>query len=453
MEKFIKLIKDKLGDKVTLVFDKKYLSDYVGAIQGKADVLVKAETTDDVAAALKLAYENDINIVIRGAGTNLVASTVPEGGLVLDVSNLKEIGQIDEFNQSIEVGCGVKLCDLQNFVESKSWFYPPDPAEKEATIGGNISTNAGGMRAVKYGVTRDYVRELEFVTPQGKVLKLGADTIKDSSGLNLKHLVIGSEGTLGVVTKARLKLIPKPAYTQSALLAFTSLRKALDALPTLFAMSLKPTAIEFVERKVIAIGENYLSKEFPCPEAEAYLIVTFDGCEQDVLDAFNIAKNELKNLCLDFIELTDPKVSSNVWEIRAALAKAVQASGIWEPVDTVVPLSKVADFVDFVNKLSQKEGVRILSFGHAGDGNVHLCIIKDEIPLEKWPLVLQHLLDEIYNNVYELGGLTAAEHGIGKSKRRYFLNHTAPETIALMRAVKAAFDPKGLLNPHDGYAI
>ena len=392
MEKFIKLIKDKLGDKVTLVFDKKYLSDYVGAIQGKADVLVKAETTDDVAAALKLAYENDINIVIRGAGTNLVASTVPEGGVVLDVSNLKEIGQIDEFNQSIEVGCGVKLCDLQNFVESKGWFYPPDPAEKEATIGGNISTNAGGMRAVKYGVTRDYVRELEFVTPQGKVLKLGADTIKDSSGLNLKHLVIGSEGTLGVVTKARLKLIPKPAYTQSALLAFTSLRKALDALPTLFAMSLKPTAIEFVERKVIAIGENYLSKEFPCPEAEAYLIVTFDGCEQDVLDAFNIAKNELKKLCLDFIALTDPKVSSNVWEIRAALAKAVQASGIWEPVDTVVPLSKVADFVDFVNKLSQKEGVRILSFGHAGDGNVHLCIIKDEIPLEKWPLVLQHLL-------------------------------------------------------------
>ena len=261
MEKFIKLIKDKLGDKVTLVFDKKYLSDYVGAIQGKADVLVKAETTDDVAAALKLAYENDINIVIRGAGTNLVASTVPEGGLVLDVSNLKEIGQIDEFNQSIEVGCGVKLCDLQNFVESKGWFYPPDPAEKEATIGGNISTNAGGMRAVKYGVTRDYVRELEFVTPQGNVLKLGADTIKDSSGLNLKHLVIGSEGTLGVVTKARLKLIPKPAYTQSALLAFTSLRKALDALPTLFAMSLKPTAIEFVERKVIAIGENYFSKE------------------------------------------------------------------------------------------------------------------------------------------------------------------------------------------------
>ena len=228
----------------------------------------------------------------------------------------------------------------------------------------------------------------------------------------------------------------------------TLLQIALVNVPAVLA-----ERIRNVERKVIAIGENYLSKEFPCPEAEAYLIVTFDGCEQDVLDAFNIAKNELKKLCLDFIALTDPKVSSNVWEIRAALAKAVQASGIWEPVDTVVPLSKVADFVDFVNKLSQKEGVRILSFGHAGDGNVHLCIIKDEIPLEKWPLVLQHLLDEIYNNVYELGGLTAAEHGIGKSKRRYFLNHTAPETIALMRAVKAAFDPKGLLNPHDGYAI
>ena len=452
---FIEELKQNFSADKLVVQDieRKYLTDFVGSIVGKADALVFASTAQEVSKALKIAYAHDIPVTIRAAGTNLVASTIPEGGLVLDVSKMNRILNLDKETYTVEVEPGVLLKDLQAYVEAQGLFYPPDPAEKEASIGGNLSTNAGGMRAVKYGVTRDYVRALEFVKADGTIMNLGAVTCKFSSGLDLRELVIGSEGSLGVITKAYLRLIPKPETSVSVVVAYSSLQTAIKSVNSLLNACVNPTAIEFVEKRVIALGEKFLNQEFPYPEAQAYLILTFDGSAQSVETALEISRDVLLDAgCIDFLPLTDPAVTKNVWEIRSALAKSVNASGPWEPVDTIVPLNRIADFVAYTNEVSKELNVRIIGFGHAGDGNVHLCIIKDQIPDEKWPQVLDEALDKLYDKAYEFGGLTSAEHGIGKAKRKYFLKHTDPNVIALMQAVKQAFDPKGLLNIHDGYA-
>lgn len=445
--------------KGTVLFDQdiapKDLSDFVGADVGFADACVKAADRDDVVAAVKFAKAHRLGIVVRAAGTNLVGNTVPEGGIVLDVSGLNRILELDTKNNTITVEPGVLLCDLQQYVEEQGLFYPPDPAEKRASIGGNIATNAGGMRAVKYGVTRDYVLGLEVVNADGEVLLLGSKNLKDATGLALKHLVIDSEGTLCVITKCLLRLIPKPEAVAHALVGFDTLQQAIEAVNILGQSNLAPTAVEFVEKKVIAIGERFLNEEFPLPQCRAYLIVSFDGKADELPHLISRSEEILKQHGASaFLSLADdPDAAARVWAVRAALARAVQASGVWEPVDTVVPLEHIARFTAFVDELSAKRHVRILPFGHAGDGNVHLCILKDKLPIEKWPKVLDELLDAIYDEVYALHGLTAAEHGIGKHKRKYFLKHVSPENLLLMRNVKQAFDPNNLFNRRCSYTI
>lgn len=427
-------------------------SDYVGQDVGLAAVYVKVSNSSEVQQAVKWAHEHAIAVTVRAGGTNLVGSTIPIGGMVLDVSGLNRILDLDEENRTLLVEPGVKLCDLQAFVESKGLFYPPDPAEKQACIGGNISTNAGGMRAVKYGVTRDFVLGLEVVLPDGTLVNLGSSCLKDTTGLNLKHLFIGAEGTLGVITKCLLKLIAKPEATEHALVGFKSLQDAICAVNVLQSASLIPTAIEFVEKKVIAIGEDFLQQDFPLPHSNAYLMITFDGKSDDVTEKLQQCNEVLaKHYDTEFLILKDPQISSRVWEIRAALAKAVQASGIWEPVDTVVPLSSIAEFVDYVSQVSLESGLRILAFGHAGDGNVHLCILKDQLPLELWPERLDEVLNKLYHKVYQLQGKITAEHGIGRHKRKYFLQEVNSSELLLMRKIKSALDPHGLFNPHSGY--
>ncbi|MCK0535065.1 MULTISPECIES: FAD-binding oxidoreductase [unclassified Anaerobiospirillum] len=434
--------------------DTRLLTDFLGYEKGHAEVYVKAACAEDVRAAVAFACEHRMSVTVRAAGTNLVGSTIPQGGLVLDVSGMNRILELDEENRTITVEPGVLLCDLQAYVEERGLFYPPDPAEKHATVGGNIATNAGGMRAVKYGVTRDYVLGLEVVTPDGRLVDLGSKCLKDSTGLNLKQLFIGSEGTLGVITRCVLRLIDKPESTCHALVGFKSLREAITSVNEIKQALLEPTAIEFIERKVIALGEQFTGKSFPMPECSAYLVVTFDGRVGEPDHRLQRCREVLEPFHnIEFLPLTDPAISSDVWTVRSALAKAVQTSGLWEPVDTVVPLSDIATFVDYVSELSEKSGIRILAFGHAGDGNVHLCILKDDLPVEKWPDTLTYILSSLYRRVYELKGKVAAEHGLGRHKRNYFLKEVDPQELALMRAVKAAFDPHNLFNPHSGYSL
>lgn len=432
----------------------KLLTDFVGALKGHADVYLKALDREDVIKAVRIAYKHRVPTVVRSGGTNLVGATVPEGGLVLDVSLLNHILSFDEDTMSVTVEPGVVLKDLISYVEERGYLYPPDPAEKLGTIGGNVATNAGGMRAVKYGVTRDYVLSLELVTPQGEILELGACVRKNAAGLNLKELVVGSEGTLGVITKITLKLVPLPEYNLSAILAFNSLQDGIKCVNAIIAAHLDPTAIEFQEKKVIALGEKYIGREFPVPQAKAYLIVTLDGDKKGVLERLPRLKQvALEHGCFEFVPLDDPELAASVWEIRGALARSVNASGIWEPVDSVVPLNKIADFVEAVDTISKEERVRIVAFGHAGDGNVHLCVIKDDIADDKWPLVLDRTLSRIYSVVYKLGGRLAGEHGVGKGKRKYYLEQVNPQERSLMIAVKQAFDTHNLFNPHDGYTL
>lgn len=454
-------LKEELKDTVKglVVFDndieQQYLTDFVGSRIGYAQAYVRVADEEDIQNTLKIAYAHKTPVVIRGAGTNLVGSTIPEGGIVLDVSLLNKILELDEENLTLTVEPGVKLREIYEFVEAKGYMYAPDPAEKEASIGGNVATNAGGMRAVKYGVTRDFVQELDLIKINGEKVHLGANTRKNATGLSLHKLVAGSEGTLGVISKIVLKLLPKPEFTLSSILAFHSLADGIKTVNQIFAANLDPTAIEFVEKKVIALGEQFLHQEFPIPEAAAYLIVTLDGDKKTVYERQKILEDLTINHGLAFasLSLEDKEVASKVWTIRGALARAVKASGIWEPVDTVVPLNKIADFVEYIDVLSQETSVRIIAFGHAGDGNVHLCVLKDDIDIEKWPEVLREVLHKLYKKVYELGGLLSAEHGIGKSKREFFLENTCPLERDLMLGVKKAFDEFNLLNPHDGYAL
>lgn len=404
---------------------------------------------------MKYAYENNIPVTPRGAGTNLVGSTVPDhGGIVLDLSLMNHILEIDRNTMTATVEAGVVLQDFQKTVEEMGLFYPPDPGEKTATIGGNISTNAGGMRAVKYGVTRDFCMGLEVVTAAGEVLQLGSKNIKDSSGLSLKHLVIGSEGTLAVITKCTLKLIPKPETSKSVVVPFADLKQGIHNVLHIIEENADPTAVEFVERKVIQLGEDFLGLKFPYEEAKAYIILTFDGRAEEVQR--NIERvNEvvMKYGALDFIVLEDDQLREDVWKIRGALVKAVEAVSEQEPVDIVVPIDQTATFIEYVNELEKNSGMQMVSFGHAGDGNVHLCVVRGERTEQQWLSEKAVNLEKLYTKAYELGGLTSGEHGIGISKKPYFHKQTDPAVIAMMRSVKHAFDERGILNSTKAYNL
>lgn len=308
------------------------------------------------------------------------------------------------------------------------------------------------MRAVKYGVTRDYVMGLEIVLADGRILTVGSKNIKDSSGLSLKNLIIGSEGTLAIITKCILKLIPKPETSKSIVVPFGSLEAGIQSVLAIKNENVDPTAIEFVERKVIELGERFLKISFPYPEAKAYLILTVDGRNEEVeLNIKRLQEVAKQHGALDFLILADEEQSRNVWKIRGALVKAVEAVSEQEPVDIVVPVNKTADFIAYVNELEKETGMQFVSFGHAGDGNVHLCVVRGKLNEEEWLVKKRENMRRIYEKAYELGGLTSGEHGIGLSKKEFFLKETNDTNLELMRAVKLGFDPKQLLNGHISY--
>lgn len=448
-----------IKDESRVVFDKqiegRFLSDTLGRLVGKADALVFATSTEEVSGLLKYADANKISVTPRGAGTNLVGSTVPQnGGIIIDFSKMNKILEFDADTFTATVESGILLKDFQAFVESKGFFYPPDPGEKSASIGGNIATNAGGMRAVKYGVTRDYVRGLEVVLADGSVTWVGSKNVKDASGLSLKNLIIGSEGTLAVITKCILKIIPKPEYSKSVLVPFADLESGISTVQKILFANANPTAVEFVERKVVELGEKFTGIKYPHPEAAAYLLLTFDGKQNEVKENLEIIKNVvLQNGALDFVIPESPERLEEIWKVRGCLVKAVEATSEQEPVDLVVPIDKVAEFVEFVNKTQKKVGMQMVAFGHAGDGNVHLCVVRGSRSEEEWKTELQKNMECVYSKAYELGGLTSGEHGIGISKRHYFLKETKNTNLQMMNAIKTSLDPHHILNNKISYVL
>ena len=452
-------LRDIIPDESRLIFHEnipaEYLSDALGRLKGKAEALIFPLSTEEVSGVLRYANANHIPVTPRGAGTNLVGSTVPlEGGIILDLSRMNRILELDRDTMTATVEPGVLLQNFQAYVEERGFFYPPDPGEKASSIGGNISTNAGGMRAVKYGVTRDYVRGLEVVLADGTVLHVGGKQVKDASGLSLKHLLIGSEGTLAVITKCLLRLLPKPETSVSVLVPYADLKTGIRSVLTILQADANPTAVEFMERKVVALGENFSGVQYPRPDAGSYILLTFDGHESEAAaNAERVRNLALDNGAMDYIVLSDPKQAADIWRVRGALVKAVEAVSEQEPVDIVVPISHTADFVRFINELEASSGMRMVSFGHAGDGNVHLCVVRDGRDQNTWERELHANMDQAYARAYAFGGVASGEHGIGLSKRRYFLRGTPEENLAVMNQIKNALDPQHILNNQKSYIV
>ena len=450
-----KNISEIIGDPLRVLFEEGINEDYghdeLGGTFCMPDVVIKAVNATEISNVMKYASLHSIPVTPRGSGTGLVGGAVAvEKGIILDLSLMNRILELDEENLVVTVEPGVLLMELSQFAEEHDFLYPPDPGEKTATIGGNISTNAGGMRAVKYGVTRDYVQGLEVVLPNGTIMELGGKVVKNSSGYALKDLLIGSEGTLGIVTKAILKLLPLPKKAISLLVPYPTLEQAIRTVPLIIKSKSIPTAVEFLQNEAIEDAENYLGSSFPDKSSDSYLLLKFDGnTKADIeRDYDRVAKICLEQGALDVLIMDTDERSDTVWKTRGAFLEAIKASTTdMDEVDVVVPRSKVSDMVEFTHQLRENQKIRIKSFGHAGDGNLHAYVLKDEIPDSEWETRMKTAMDAMYQKAHELSGQVSGEHGIGFIKKSYLQKSLDPEVITLMRGIKSVFDPKNILNP------
>ena len=335
-------------------------------------------------------------------------------------------------------------------LEGTGLFYPPDPGEKTATMGGNAMTNAGGMRAVRYGVTRDYVLGMEVALADGRLITLGGKTVKTSSGYSLIDLMIGSEGTLGFLTKLTVKLVPEPKVNLSLLMPFDDLQACIEAVPQVLACGCEPTAVEFMEREVIACAEKYLGKQFPDTSADAYLLVRLDGPSREALTP---AMNTLTALALsigakDVLLADTDERKESIWNARGAFLEAIKGSTpTMDECDVVVPRDHIAAFVHESVEIGKRAGVRVCSFGHAGDGNLHIYACRDELSEADWKRGVAQVMDELYAAARRMDGEVSGEHGIGHAKRAFLQESVGAVQVELMRGIKAAFDPNGILNP------
>ena len=438
-----------VGDEIAKEYYKDEMPEY-GVFP--PELYVEVLNKEEVSEIMKYAYEQNIPVVCRGAGTGLAGgATCKYGGIMLSVMRMNKIFPVDHKNQTITAQPGALLIDIQAAAKEEGLFYPPDPGEKSATIGGNISTNAGGMRAVKYGVTRDYVRGLEVVLPNGKIVEFGGKVVKNSSGYSLKDLMIGSEGTLGFITKATLKLLPLPKKAISLLIPFKTLKEAIDTVPLIIKSKAIPTAIEFMQREVIIDAEEYLGKKFPDSQSDAYLLLKFDGnsIEEIEADYDKVAKLCLEAGALDVLISDTEEREESIWKARGAFLEAIKGSTTdMDEVDMVVPRNKVNEMVEYLHNLHNEVDIRIKSFGHAGDGNLHSYILKDDLSQEEFEKRMAEAMEKIYEKAAQLGGKVSGEHGIGFAKKPYLRESLDPETVELMSGIKKAFDPKNILNPH-----
>ncbi|MBS4960380.1 MAG: FAD-binding oxidoreductase [Clostridiales bacterium] len=420
------------------------------------DVVVDAVSTEEVAAIMKICNDNLIPVVPRGAGTGLVGGAVAiAGGVMISTTKMNKILGYDEANMTVDVQAGVLLNDLAEDALKRGYLYPPDPGEKFATLGGNVSTNAGGMRAVKYGVTRQYVRSMTVVLPTGEIVKFGRNVAKTSSGYSLLHLMIGSEGTLGLITEMTLKLIPAPKETISLIVPFEDLATAIHTVPVVMSSRLNPQAIEFMEKQIVRDSEAYLKKEvFPRVidgvEAGAYLLMTFDGDNMEQLEELTERASEvvLEAGAIDVLVADTPELKRNAWAARSSLLEALESTTEeLDECDVVVPIDKIPEFIVFADEMQRKYDIRIVTFGHAGDGNVHVDIARDKLNEEDWKAKNNGAQAEMYKKAVELGGMVSGEHGIGHGKIDYLKESLGETSIRLMQGIKDTFDPNGILNP------
>lgn len=416
------------------------------------ELYIEVVNKEEISAIMKYAYEHNIPVTVRGAGTGLAGgATCKYGGILLSVMKMNRIIDIDMDNMSITVEPGALLTEVADAANEVGLFYPPDPGERTASIGGTVVTNAGGMRAVKYGVTRDYVRAIEAVLPDGEIVNFSSNVVKNTTGYDLKDLIIGSEGTLCILTQVTLKLIAKPNLTWSLLVPFNEIGPCIGTVPKLLKMSFVPTAIEFSETDILDMIEKHLGKALPDRSANAYLIVMIDASGQEEMEHM---VDEAAAVCLgaganDVLLCNSAERSASVWQVRAASLEGLKADSIsQEECDVVVPRSKIAVYVTEAKKIGAKHGIRIVTVGHAGDGNIHTELLRDPNQTDEfWKSQTHACLEELYALSKSLEGQLSGEHGIGVGRLEFMRSFIGEKMYGLFHAVKLAFDDKSILNP------
>lgn len=406
---------------------------------------------EEVVELVAFAIQEDLKIIGRGANTGVAGAQTPmtKDELIIDMSKMNNILELDEKTFTLTVEPGVLLGDIHTYVESRGYFYPPDPASKHSSIGGNVATNAGGLRAVKYGTTRDYVKQMKVVLATGETMDLGSLNIKSSSGYDMLNLFIGSEGTLGITTQINLKLLPLPKYTYSILMAFEDVMKATQATLVLLNSGSDPSEIEIFEKDAAFYATKLLNYSLPTDKGNAYLLVEIDGDDKEALNIrLNTILDSVSSLSLESIPLLDREEALKVKKIRDNILIGLMEYTQYEMLDEVVPIDKFATLVAYTKELEKKHELSVLNFGHAGDGNVHTVLMKNELDDKTWKTRRKALLDDLYTKVSELGGLPSAEHGIGIVKKEYLEKMLPATNINYMRKIKAVFDPENRLNPN-----
>lgn len=419
------------------------------------EVVARPDTVDQVAQLLRFCNDNDIPVTPRGAGTGLSGAALPvQGGVSLSMARFNRIIEIDEENFQVTVESGVINEDLQQAVKEKGLFYPPDPASKGSCfLGGNIAHSSGGPKALKYGTTKDYVLNLEVVLASGEVIWTGANTLKNSTGYNLTQLFVGSEGTLGVVTKIVFRLIPLPKHDLLMMARFPSIDDACKTVPAMFIEGNSPSALELMEVSAIQyVIDNSEDLQFDIrPEDEAYLLIEVDGndleqlysdCEKinQVLEKYNATE-------VQFADTAEQK--DRLWKMRRVISEKIKAHSIYKEEDTVVQRAYLPDLLAAVKEIGGRYGFESVCYGHAGDGNLHINILKGDMSDEQWNgKHLEEGIREIFRKCVELGGTISGEHGIGWVQKKYMNEVMGSTHIDLMKGIKAAFDPKNILNPN-----
>ena len=418
------------------------------------EILVKPKDADQVSKIMKLAFENSIPVTPIGARTGLSGGSLcVHGGIGLSMEKFNKILKIDHDNLQVIVQPGVITQNLQDEVAQKGLYYAPDPASKGSCfIGGNIAENSGGPRAVKYGVTKDFVLNLEVVLPNGDIINTGANTLKNSTGYNLTQLMVGSEGTLGVITKATLKLIPLPKFNKLILVSFKSAVDACAAVASVFKAGVVPSAMEFMDRKAVDFTIKYIEEANleMSDDTDALLLIEVDGNNPEYLmdELQKVLDVVTSHNCDDNILFAEDEAQKDqLWFIRRRIGEAVKVNSIYKEEDTVVPRYRLPDLLSGVKKIGKKYGFESICYGHAGDGNLHVNIIKGNLTDLQWEEELSKAIREIFTLTVSLGGTISGEHGIGWVQKDYMDIAFKEMELNLMRNIKKVFDPKNIMNP------
>jgi len=412
------------------------------------EAVILPENVEQVAQIVKLANRKMIPVVPRGAGTGYACAAVPfQGGMVISLERMNSILEIDEENMIMVVEPGVRTSEVQNAANAKGFLYAGDPCSGDSSfIGGNVATNAGGNKAVKYGTTRQQVSGVELVTPEGEVVTLGGKLKKDSTGYALYQLIIGAEGTLGIITKIYLKLVPVPKHVMDLLAVFPSLETAIGIVSKILSSGITPACVEFMDNKSIRCCEQYLREKLPYSETGYYIIVSIEGDSEELLEEQCAAIDDLCGLNGALTVLVADPVK--IWKARKSFGEANRArSLIFSAEDIVVPVSKIPQTVEKLAELSSEYKVSIHCAGHAADGNIHADILKEDMSDEQWEEVLPNIQEEIYRYVYSVGGKLSGEHGIGYKRLQLMENFANPVELKMMKALKKALDPNYIMNP------